>query len=67
MDGSPFDCVKLALHLNWFTPDLVISGINQGGNCGCDVHYSGTLGAAKEAILGGIPAIAMSNCFFRED
>ena len=60
-DGTPADCVKVALHaLLPFTPDVVLSGINDGMNAGLDVAYSGTVGAATEAALHGIPAIAVS-------
>ena len=61
VSGSPVDCVYLALaHLAPRTPDLVISGINGGYNLGSDVFYSGTVGAACEGALKGIPAIAVS-------
>ncbi len=60
-DGTPVDCVKIALHqLCKPRPDLVVSGINNGWNAGTDVHYSGTVGAAMEAIFEGVPAIAVS-------
>lgn len=60
-NGAPSDCVGLALlgaipHM----PDLVVSGINQGGNMGHDITYSGTVAGAMEAVVGGIPAIAVS-------
>ncbi len=59
--GSPSDCVALALlGLLERAPDLVISGINQGANVGHDLTYSGTVSAAMEAVIGGIPAIAIS-------
>lgn len=61
VDGTPADCIKLALHeLADSTPDLVVSGVNNGWNVGTDVHYSGTVGAALEAAFEGIPAIAVS-------
>lgn len=60
-DGTPADCVKLAL---WALldqqPDLVLSGINHGANLGTDVLYSGTVSAAMEGLIEGIPAIALS-------
>lgn len=60
-DGTPADCVKLAL---WALldqpPDLVLSGINHGANLGTDVLYSGTVSAAMEGLIEGIPAIAIS-------
>ncbi len=59
--GTPVDCVKLALLELFDTrPDLVISGINPGANVGIDIHYSGTVSAAREATLFGIPSIAVS-------
>ena len=55
------DCVKAALyHLMPERPDIVFSGINYGYNCGYDILYSGTVGAAMEALSAGIPAIAFS-------
>ncbi len=59
--GTPADCVYLGLHsLMPERPHLVISGINRGSNLGNDVHYSGTVAAAREAALHGLPAIAVS-------
>jgi 5'-nucleotidase len=59
--GTPSDCVKLALGaLLAEPPDLVLSGINQGANLGTDVLYSGTVSAAMEGVIEGIPAIAFS-------
>jgi 5'-nucleotidase len=61
INGTPSDCVHVALTgLLIDTPDLVISGINQGQNMGDDTLYSGTVAAATEAFLFGIPAIAFS-------
>ena len=61
VDGTPTDCVNLGIHsLLSFRPDLVISGVNRGGNVCDDVTYSGTVAAALEATLMGIPAIAVS-------
>lgn len=61
INGTPSDCVHVALTgLLTDTPDLVISGINQGQNMGDDTLYSGTVAAATEAFLFGIPAIAFS-------
>jgi 5'-nucleotidase len=61
IDGTPVDCVYLALlHLVPRRPDLCISGINNGYNLGSDVFYSGTVAAALEAALRGVPAIAVS-------
>ena len=61
VDGTPTDCVKLALTgLLPVRPDLVVSGINKGPNLGDDIIYSGTVSAAIEGALLGIPAIAVS-------
>lgn len=61
VDGTPTDCVNLGIHnLLSFTPDIVVSGINRGANLGDDVTYSGTVAAAMEATLMGIPAFAVS-------
>ncbi|MGX7109671.1 5'/3'-nucleotidase SurE [Facklamia miroungae] len=61
VDGTPVDCIKLALETLYSEkPDWVISGINAGANVGQDIFYSGTVAAAREATLYGIPAIAMS-------
>jgi 5'-nucleotidase len=61
-DGTPVDCVRLAnLGLvGDFTPGLVVSGINHGANLGDDITYSGTVAAALEAVVLGIPGIAVS-------
>lgn len=65
--GTPADCVKLALSvLLDHSPDLVISGINLGPNTGISVLYSGTVAAAAEGTLGGIPSIAVSLATFRD-
>ncbi len=61
-EGTPADCVLYSLGGELeLRPDLVISGINEGYNIGTDIVYSGTLGAAREAHLRGIPAIALSS------
>lgn len=61
VDGTPVDCVYLALlHLVPRRPDLVVSGINHGFNLGSDVFYSGTVAAAIEGALRGVPGIAVS-------
>ncbi len=66
--GTPADCVKLALHeLMDRKPDLVVSGINHGSNSSINVIYSGTMSAAIEAGLEGIPAIGFSLCDFSWD
>lgn len=70
--GTPADCVKLGLlEICDAPPDLVIAGINPGANVGVNLNYSGTVAAAKEAALCGIPAIAVSmegrdTAFYRE-
>jgi 5'-nucleotidase len=67
VDGTPVDCVKLALTgLLPVRPNLVISGINKGPNLGDDIIYSGTVSAAIEGALLGIPAIAVSLVTFKE-
>ena len=65
--GTPADCVKLAvsfLHKD-NPPDLVVSGINLGSNTGISVLYSGTVSAASEAAILGVPAIALSLCTYQ--
>jgi len=60
-NGTPSDCVSLALlGLLDGTPDLIVSGINDGLNLGRDVSYSGTVAAAMEGVRAGVPAIAVS-------
>jgi 5'-nucleotidase len=61
VNGTPADCVKLGvLELLELRPDLVVSGINPGANVGININYSGTVSAAREAALFGLPAIAVS-------
>jgi 5'-nucleotidase len=61
VEGTPADCVRVALHA--LAPDAawVLSGINEGGNLGADVWHSGTVAAAREAVLHGWRAIALSH------
>jgi 5'/3'-nucleotidase len=60
-DGTPVDCVRFAeLGLIGERPELIVSGINHGSNLGDDITYSGTVAAALEGIVLGIPAIAIS-------
>ena len=60
-DGTPVDCVRFAeLGLLGGRPDLIVSGINHGANLGDDITYSGTVAAALEGIVLGIPAVAFS-------
>jgi 5'-nucleotidase len=64
IDGTPADCIYLALFEKRFLPrppDLVVSGINHGLNTGTSVYYSGTVAGAREAALRNIPAIAYSH------
>lgn len=60
--GGPADCVQVGISqlFKKKKPDLVVSGINRGGNLGQDVFYSGTVSAAREACISGIPALAVS-------
>jgi len=62
-DGTPTDCIFLALHKLYnskYKPDIIVSGINKGENMGEDITYSGTASACMEAVLQGVPAIAIS-------
>ncbi len=61
--GTPADCVRMALNHLETDPAFVLSGINMGGNLGHDIYLSGTVGAAREAALHRIPAIALSRYF----
>ncbi|HMQ45825.1 MAG TPA: 5'/3'-nucleotidase SurE [Saprospiraceae bacterium] len=67
--GTPVDCVKLAKHvvLKGRSPDLCVSGINHGSNASINIIYSGTLSAAMEASLEGIPSIGFSLLDYRHD
>jgi 5'-nucleotidase len=62
VDGTPADCVTVAMNklLKDKPPDIVVSGINKGGNLGDDVTYSGTVAGAMEATVYGLPGIAIS-------
>ncbi len=70
VDGTPADCVRLALHSLFPEgvppPDWVFSGINAGGNLGVDIHHSGTVAAAREATLHGVRSLAASHYHRRE-
>ncbi len=61
-DGTPVDCVRLASLglIEGFRPDLIVSGINHGSNLGDDITYSGTVAAALEGVVLGVPGIAVS-------
>ena len=64
--GTPVDCVKLALNeVLPVKPDLLVSGINHGGNQGLSVHYSGTMGAAFEGCVFDVPSIGISLCEYQ--
>ncbi len=64
--GTPVDCVRLvSLGLMDFEPDIVVAGINHGENLGDDITYSGTVAAAFEGIVIGVPGIAVSLCVER--
>jgi len=66
VDGLPADCVRLALTVlcDRVGPiDWVLAGINHGANLGVDVYYSGTIGAAREAAILGLPAVALSQYY----
>ena len=58
--GTPADCVRIGLRQLAADVDWVLSGINQGGNLGADVFYSGTVAAVREGVLEGVPGIAVS-------
>ena len=63
VSGTPADCIKLGImELLADRPDMVVSGINPGANVGVNINYSGTVAAAREATLYGVPAIAVSVC-----
>ena len=62
--GSPTDCVALVMGgVLGVKPDLVVSGINTGHNVGIDITYSGTVACAMEAVIKGVPGVAVSTCF----
>lgn len=67
--GTPVDCVKIALDQLCADrkPDLILSGINHGDNASVNTHYSGTMGAAMEGCMKGIPSVAFSSCYYNED
>lgn len=69
VDGSPTDCVLFAIKevLSDRKPDLVLSGVNRGGNLGEDVTYSGTVAAAMEGTLLGVRSIALSQIYARDE
>ena len=69
VDGTPTDCVMIAIHqiMKDQKPDLVLSGINRGCNLAEDMTYSGTISAAMEGVLCGVPSIALSQEIDRND
>jgi len=66
VSGTPADCVRVGLLYLKLKPDLVVSGVNHGGNLGMDILYSGTAAGAREASLFGLPSIAVSQ-YMRRD
>jgi 5'-nucleotidase len=60
VEGTPADCVRVALHRFGMEASWVLSGVNDGGNLGADVHHSGTVAAVREAVLHGWTGIAFS-------
>ncbi|CAN7086429.1 unnamed protein product [Brassica oleracea var. botrytis] len=63
VSGTPVDCISLGLSgalFAWSKPILVISGINQGSNCGHQIFYSGAVAAAREALISGVPSLSLS-------
>ncbi|XP_024017797.1 uncharacterized protein LOC21387954 [Morus notabilis] len=63
VSGTPADCASLGVSKALFPsiPDLVVSGINEGSNLGCNIVYSGTVAGAREAFLDGIPSVSLSH------
>ena len=68
-DGTPVDCVRLAALglIEGFEPDVIVSGINHGANLGDDITYSGTVAAALEGVVLGLPGIAISQQSVRRE
>jgi 5'-nucleotidase len=65
VDGTPADCIRVALSYLSLHPEFVLSGINAGGNLGADVYISGTVAAVREAALYRIPSLAVSHYIHR--
>jgi 5'-nucleotidase len=61
VDGTPADCVRLALHHIAGPVDWVLAGINAGGNLGVDIHHSGTVAAVREGVIHGLRGVAVSH------
>jgi 5'-nucleotidase len=66
VDGTPADCVRIALFALGLRPDYVVSGVNAGGNMGQDLFISGTVAGAREAAFHGVPAAAISHYLLRQ-
>ena len=66
VSGTPADCVRIAIKYLQIRPKWVLSGVNEGGNLGVDIHYSGTVAGAREATLMGFRAMAVSQ-YLRRD
>lgn len=66
-NGTPVDCIKLAINVLDRKPDMIFSGINHGSNAAVSVIYSGTMGAAIEGCIFGIPSVGVSLCDFGMD
>jgi 5'-nucleotidase len=66
VEGTPADCVRLALHHLVPGVEWVLSGINAGANLGTDVHHSGTVAAVREGVIHGLPGIALSQYIHRD-
>src|SRR6059058_1991270 len=68
-DGTPVDCVRLATLglVEGFEAELIVSGINHGANLGDDITYSGTVAAALEGVVLGVPAVAVSQQSLRRE
>lgn len=65
ISGTPADCIRMSLTgISRPAPDLIVSGINKGSNCGRNIYYSGTIGAVMEGVLRNVPGISFSCCDF---
>ena len=62
VEGTPADCIKWAVSESGFKPDWIVSGVNRGANTGISLFYSGTVAAAREGAINGIPSLAVSLC-----
>jgi 5'-nucleotidase len=65
VNGTPADCVRLALHHLARSPAWILAGINAGGNLGVDIYHSGTVAAVREGAIHGVPGIALSHYLVR--